>query len=663
MVIQWALPLGFIGLLGIGALILIYVLKPRYQNRVITSTYVWRLSLKYRKKSAPIDLFGHLLAFCVQALILIALALILAKPLLMSKDAKSKSSERIIIVDASASMYARLVDESLGETRFERAINEIKKSMDDVLFDRDGVISVILANDEPEYIVSTLGKNQYSDIVQALDAAKCSYGQCNMETALLMAQERLALNPLAQVYVYSGTEYGTLGNAVTTVNLSNTDKEWNIAILNCNAVLEGNEYVFYVDVAAYGNVSTRRILTVQIKGADNGDGPMNLPALEIPVTFNVTEDSLETDSLQRLAVRATDTTIGGDADWYFSSYEEAVVEFRDLTDSIEEDNSVKVYGGVKDEINIQYYSSDRNIFFYLGFQVLKNSLKKNRNINLDEISKGEEDVTVATEGYDFYIFEHELPDELTTNGLPDDGVVILFDPNQSINGLGIQFNGSVDLPKFTYLTAGDAHPLTQFVNPDRIGVSKYTRVRAMEDSGFEELLYCGNDPLMLVKNTPTSKIVVLPFSLNQSNLPYDRVFETILYNLINYFMPYTITESQFELGDSVTLNCKGTSITVQSGSGNITALQSFPEQFTFTELGTYTFTTSFDMNKKSEVRKAYVKPCASESNIFRLSDLEMRLDNSEASGNLGQDIFFWISLVIVTLLFVEWWLQFRKTNV
>ena len=46
-------PLGLIGLLGVVALIIIYIIKPNFQQKFISSTYVWKLSLKYRKKKIP----------------------------------------------------------------------------------------------------------------------------------------------------------------------------------------------------------------------------------------------------------------------------------------------------------------------------------------------------------------------------------------------------------------------------------------------------------------------------------------------------------------------------------------------------------------------------------------------------------------------------------
>ena len=56
-------PLGLIGLISLIALIIIYIIKPNYQNKIISSTFVWKLSLKYSIESF---LFGirTALAFC-----------------------------------------------------------------------------------------------------------------------------------------------------------------------------------------------------------------------------------------------------------------------------------------------------------------------------------------------------------------------------------------------------------------------------------------------------------------------------------------------------------------------------------------------------------------------------------------------------------------------
>jgi len=45
-------PLGLLGLIGVVALIIIYLIRPNYQQKYISSTYIWKLSLKYKKEES-----------------------------------------------------------------------------------------------------------------------------------------------------------------------------------------------------------------------------------------------------------------------------------------------------------------------------------------------------------------------------------------------------------------------------------------------------------------------------------------------------------------------------------------------------------------------------------------------------------------------------------
>ena len=63
-------PLGLLGLLGILVLIIIYIIKPNYQQKFVSSTYIWKLSLKYRKRRIPTSKLRDLLLILCQVLIL-----------------------------------------------------------------------------------------------------------------------------------------------------------------------------------------------------------------------------------------------------------------------------------------------------------------------------------------------------------------------------------------------------------------------------------------------------------------------------------------------------------------------------------------------------------------------------------------------------------------
>ena len=114
------IPLGFLALIGLLALLAIYLIKPSYQNKVIPSSYIWKESLKYRKKQVPASALRNVLIVICQILIIVLCAFIIATPMLRSGAADT--DEKIVIIDASADMRA----EDNYVTRFERAVEQAR---------------------------------------------------------------------------------------------------------------------------------------------------------------------------------------------------------------------------------------------------------------------------------------------------------------------------------------------------------------------------------------------------------------------------------------------------------------------------------------------------------------------------------------------------------
>ena len=116
---QLLLPLGLLGLLGVLGLILIYIIRPNYLTKHVSSTYVWKLSLKYKKKKLPTSKIRNLLLFICQILILVSMALILAEPAIVYETA-GEDNELIAVIDSSMSMYTG----SEESNRFSRAVDQ-----------------------------------------------------------------------------------------------------------------------------------------------------------------------------------------------------------------------------------------------------------------------------------------------------------------------------------------------------------------------------------------------------------------------------------------------------------------------------------------------------------------------------------------------------------
>ena len=113
--------IGLLSLISLIILLIIYILKPNYQQQFISSTYIWKLSLKYRKRRLPTSKLRNILLIICQVLLLLTLTAIIVRPVNITKE--TVENEAIIVVDASASMRTQYE----GKTRFERAIDLVKE--------------------------------------------------------------------------------------------------------------------------------------------------------------------------------------------------------------------------------------------------------------------------------------------------------------------------------------------------------------------------------------------------------------------------------------------------------------------------------------------------------------------------------------------------------
>ena len=136
--------MGIIWVFRLLALIIIYILKPKYQDKTLSSTYIWKLSLKYRKPKTPFDWLKSSLIFILQVLIITTLAFLMLEP---HYQLQSVSGEKIAIIDASASMQK----EGNKGSYFDLAKAEIVKLAEKTTpKDR---FTVIYANNDPVYAV------------------------------------------------------------------------------------------------------------------------------------------------------------------------------------------------------------------------------------------------------------------------------------------------------------------------------------------------------------------------------------------------------------------------------------------------------------------------------------------------------------------------------
>ena len=653
-------PLGLLGLLGIVVLIIIYIIKPNYQQKFISSTYVWKLSLKYRKKKIPVSKLRNILLIICQILILTACAAILAKPVQVLKT-QEDLQEVIVIIDSSASMRTKLED----ETRFERAIANAATFTEEVL-NKNGIVSVIMAEEKALFLAERANKETAKTLTEELNGylenelgdLNCSYGSADIDGAIVLCEEVLIENPEAQIYLYTDTKYSYVPKQVNVVSVAE-EEEWNAAILNAEAELVDNYYKFTVDVACYG-----RDQEIDIDIDISNVNAIDSSATGTNMQFTATVDCSGEDTKQVVFLPASmyekmenvsDDVVYveiDDSDRIFS-YQMIYVSIA-ADDSFQQDNAFQIYNGQKEVLRVQYASTTPNPFVTSALYVLKEYYADTWDIQITEIKKGDSE-SVETEGYDFYFFEHdEMPEKM-----PTDGVVMLANPYKAPAGSGIRVDQvNVGLRGSVFLSEEQEHTLLQDVTAENITISQYQKI--VYDPSYEVLMNCNAQPVVAVKNEADSKVVVMGFSLHYSNLALTQDFPLFMLNIWDYFFPSTVQKSAFEVNETISFKARGDELTVtREGSLEEEAsFTSFPAKLEVNLPGTYVLQQE-TFTGKEITEYIYVRIPADESNIWKVEDaLREPLKQTDDSGYFN-DLLLYIAAAMVAILFIEWWLQSR----
>lgn len=674
---KFLLPLGLLGLLGIVVLIIIYIIKPNFQQKLISSTYIWKLSLKYQKKRLPISQLRNILLIICQVLAILTATAILTRPVEVLRE-KVEEPEVILVLDSSASM--RTGDE--GNTRFENAVRAVQGKAEET-FERGGIVSVILADNAPDYYIERAGAQNREEVADKLDALinggddlLCSYGSTTINDAVTLSSDVLQMNPSARVFIYSDQQFDYMPEGITVTNFAESD-EWNAAILDAQAIIEENYYTFIVDVACYGRDYDLSV-NLEVFGKNAKDATeivsdtVSLGAT-IPCTrdmparviFKYFSDDVTQDELIEYENNLPENTHLVRIERADRAYSyQSVHVYLDEEDSLTLDNSFDIYGGLKEVIKVQYYSAgtdpsdsskqlSANIFFAEALAALQKEYVNRWDFQITQVKQGNDP---ALEGFDFYIFEHAMPEKL-----PTDGVVFLVDPLSNVPDSGFTVSRFEDFQKRgVYLAPENAHPILNNVDPTKIFVSRYQKLSQYDPAYIPLFSYAG-DPLLLAKNEGDSRVVAMLFSVHYSNFPLLIDFPIMLYNMFEYYLPSTVVGNGFETYEKVVLQSRGESLNV-SGYLVDETITTFPSNLTLSTPGPYKLTQTTFSGKQVE-ETIYVSVPAAESNIFAVGAPIQSPYFAENEADYFRDLLLYLAIALVSLLTIEWYLQHKQNSI
>lgn len=600
-------PWGLLGLIGIPVLILIYILKPKFEEKTVSSTFIWKLSLKYKKKRIPMQWLRRSLLFILQLLAITLVSLILAHPVVNSSEG---TGEQIVILDASGSMMAS----DGNETRFERAIAEIEKQA--AKLGSNDKMSVITASAEASFLIQR--SDSARAVKQALKTAVCTYEDCSIPGAIALADSLLEDNPDAQITIYTDKDYETSGN-IRIINVS--DGEWNAAVLSLTASKnEQMRYIFTSELVSYG-------ADAEVTAALFIDGEL------------VSADFITLTDSEILSVVWDSTDI--------TEYSEAEL-FLEVSDSIETDNLLYCFNDTVDKQVL--IVSSASTFLQTVFRSMKGY-----------------EVTVVTSlddaeltGYDLYIF-----DCLTPDYMPSDGAVWLINPSTAPEGAEFTIGGTKS-GEFYLSAAPDPDTdtyavLTEYLEADTIAVSDY-RVLVNQE-GYDRILTADQSTLVFAGCVNSIRTVVFTFDLHNSNLPLLIAYPEIVNSILDYLLPPALEYTLYSVGDTITISASsGTKLITLEGPTELLTFYDFPVLYTPTAPGLFNVLQTYSAEENaSNADTFYVRLPISESCINSSGGL-LAVNSSAENADVSYQKELWLYLLaaLLVIILIEWEVQYHE---
>lgn len=534
-------PLGLIGLVGIPILIIIYIIKNRYTEQIIPSTYIWNMSEKFLKRRVPISIIAGLISLILQIIIVTLVSLAIAQPVITLADA---ARSYCFVLDASGSM--NVVQN--GKTRFDLAKQKINNLIDDSA-DGSEYTLIYAGNSTEVWFEKITDKKTAKQIVSDREVGYVAF---EADNALTEAKKFYYNNPAVSVYLVTDTDYDEHDN-VNVINVAKTTA--NYALSNINYGLDGGSLVVTGTVTAY-NSNELLLLELYFDGEEEPSYSDLCVANDKGLEFKFTcPDRTGFDSMR--------VQIAND-------------------DDLALDSSVTVFDVTNENISDVLLVSD-NPFF------IKAALNSAGVTNVNVVRTAAYDGSISC---GLYVFDGFMPQEL-----PTDGAIWFFNPTGNLAGTNFSYQNEISSPRGSAVypspeaSSNRVNRLLNGVTRREFELKKY--IKCGLSRGFTELITCDGNPLLFSGTTASGqKEVVFAFDVHDSaefNLYGD--FSLLINNLVADCFSPVIDQTSYYSGETMFINnvANYESVKVLTPNGKTVYLDTYQEycEYTLSEVGVY----------------------------------------------------------------------------
>lgn len=663
-------PYAFIYLISIPVIVLFYLLKQQYQEKKVSSLYLWQEALVDLEANTPWQKLKKNLSMILQIVAALLMVLALSNPFIIVGE--KKMDKVALVIDTSMSMQA--VD--IKPNRFEVA----KKLALDYLEKLEPDTQVTLISMGNKAVIEENMSNDKSRISEKLKNLKVTNETANFGETVSIINSLWGIDPNTNIIFFSDTKFNVMEDDNTNWKESNTvkkdgstvngednfDKKIGNEVKKNRGIDEKIEFVI-----VRGDGVNYAIILMSHSILNDGD----ISLLTVVSNFSNKDEALplslyidgKVADAKEVKVKAGEKA---NVYWHKIPGSAKILECRvDKEDSLKADN---IAWSV-----INPSTKAKVLLITKGNQFLEKVLKLMDGIDL---YKGNLEDIQDLSGFDLYIFDstgygdsterfgnidnsnninnidsgdldksnkdHKFG-EFVPDKLPGDGNILLFNPFPN-NFFTIM--GETDYP----LIEKSDHELFKYVKDYDFSIYK-SKVIDVPIWG-EEVLGSDKGTLAFVGEIDKRRILVFGFDLHNTDMVLKSTFPIVITNAVDWLIPpvvknigiiYPGQEIEFSL------NPKTEEALVQIPSGKtIKIAPPFPPAvFEKTdELGVYILeqsNSSADNSTQNETLFAVNAPAEQESNLIkpidnisesRINENYMNGDNNESSISHEDDI-------------------------
>jgi len=598
--------LQFFNLAGLGfaliipIIILLYLLKPRREDLVISSTFLWEQVLRDIEASNPWQRLKKNLLLFLQLIAAALLVLAIARPYL--PVAENSARHLVVVLDCSASMAATDVSPS----RWEEARRQARKLAAEL--GPDDCMTIIAMAEKPEVLISA--SRDGAALQQVIEGIDLSPGSANLEqslsivTAMLKNDKNISLLILTDGGVLPLAGEIKLSCPVKVELIGQSEDNVGITTL---ATRKLNKQIY--TLARVQNFSSKAIESeIELRSGD--------------LLLDVKKIELKPGEMQ-------------DVIWENLPVAVDIIEARLLRkDAYPQDNQVWAVAQTPEPYRALLVT-EGNIFLEKAL-ALCDALELYKTVPSHYLSTDED--------YSFYIFDGWLPPEL-----PHTPIMVLNPPPGhefiKINGI------------FNNISSVNAHQEESLLRYVDVNGWQIAAARSLSITGnCKSLLDYEGQSLLRAGENSGQRMAVFGFDLHESNIPLQTGFPILINNLVNWLLPERQDYSTVIRGNEYKFTPlpETTELILEHPDGSQERfLPPFPSTYTTIKPGPYRFVQVFN-NKDLTVPVVKNYGNVLESAISPRSIVGIETQKQQEKNWTNRELWPYLVIIIIGVLLLEW---------